>query len=370
MTFVTGGGRVFAAALIALGIVASWSAPAAAADEIRGKQWHLSALRVGDAHQITQGDGLTVAVIDSGVARHQDLTNAVLAGGDLVNPDGGDGRSDSSGHGTSMAGVIVGRGHGADNGVLGLAPAAKILPIRIATNSFNSSKQLADAISMAVARGARVINMSIGGGDDEPIRAAIRAAQAADVVLVAASGNRGDYGDNYPGKYPEVLTVGAVDRSGKVADFSVTGPQVDLVAPGVDIVTTGNTETGYVRGKGTSHATAVVSGAAALIRARFPEMSAAEVVHRLTATAVDAGAEGRDDVYGYGRLDLMAALTAEVPPAPPTVVPSASTQPVQVEAGGGRTPVKRVSPLVIAGGAALVVLLIGGGVVALLVRRR
>lgn len=160
--------------------------------------------------------------------------------------------------------------------------------------------------------------------------------------------------------------MGATDRTGNVAGFSETGPQVDLTAPGADIVSTGIYESGYHEGSGTSEATAVVSGAAALIRAKFPQLSAVEVVHRLTATATDAGAPGRDDSYGYGRLNLLKALTADVPPLPEA---SPSTVGKQTDEAGSE-PVKRVSPLVFAGGAAVVVLLIGGLVVGLMLKRR
>lgn len=305
---------VFAGAS-ALAVLAATGGPAVA-DATRNRQWYLSALDVAEAHRVTRGDGVTVALIDTGVdAGHRDLAGAVLAGEDLYEyPEGdGSGRYDLLGHGTHMAGIIAARGHGNTDGILGLAPAATILPVRAINSGFGNSDTIAKAINYAVAHHASVINMSFGGSDDTYLHDAIREAQAADVVLVAAAGNRGAAGDNYPGKYPEVLTVGADDQNGNVATLSVRGPQVDLVAPGVDIATTGTNSSGYSLGSGTSEATAVVSGAAALIRAKYPQLSAAEVMHRLTATATDAGPAGRDDTYGYGRLNLIAALTANVP---------------------------------------------------------
>jgi len=110
-----------------------------------------------------------------------------------------------------------------------------------------------------------------------------------------------------------VLAVGGIDRYGRRAAISVTGPQIDLVAPAVDIYST-SIDGKYRKGTGTSDATAIVAGAVALIRSKYPHLPAREVVHRLTATAVDKGPPGRDDEYGYGVIDIVAALTADVPP--------------------------------------------------------
>lgn len=107
--------------------------------------------------------------------------------------------------------------------------------------------------------------------------------------------------------------MGGVDRAGQHAAVSVTGPQIDVVAPAVDIYST-SYDGKYSKGTGTSSATAIVAGAAALIRSKYPYLPAREVAHRLTATAVDKGPPGRDDEYGYGVIDLVAALTADVPP--------------------------------------------------------
>ncbi|MFI7597470.1 type VII secretion-associated serine protease mycosin [Actinoplanes sp. NPDC049681] len=368
MTSVRRAGRIAGFLLAAAGLVGSTATPAAA-DSIRDRQWYLKALEVSRAHGLSEGRGVTVAVIDTGVdVRHRDLAGAVLPGLDVYPNAKGDGREDLAGHGTEMAGIIAARGHSTSDGVLGIAPAAKILPIRAPIDGYASSGYMREAVAFAKKRGAGVINMSFGTSDDVPLRDAIRAAQAADIVLVAASGNKDAAGDDYPGKYPEVLTVGATDRNGKVAEFSVTGSQVDITAPGVDIATTGIYESGYQLGSGTSQAAALVSGAAALMRAKYPDLSAAEVVHRLTATATDAGAPGRDDSYGYGRLNLLKALTADVPPLA-TASPSTDRHPAPAKPAAAEQ-TRRTSPLVFAAGAAVVVLLIGGLVVGLMLRRQ
>jgi type VII secretion-associated serine protease mycosin len=343
----------------------------ASADSIRGQQWQLGDLNIAQAHRITEGAGVTVAVLDTGVeAKHRDLTGAVLPGIDLIAGTSGDGRSDHDGHGTEMAGVIAGRGHGSDDGVLGIAPQAKILPVEAPTNSPTSSSFMTKAVDFAIAQHVGVINMSFGMDDDAVLHDAIRKALAADIVVVAASGNKGEVAGSFPGKYPEVLTVGASGRDGKVAPFSVTGPQVDLVAPGVDIITTANSSAGYFKSQGTSESTAVVSGAAALLRAKFPDLSAAEIVHRLTSTADDAGPKGRDDTYGYGRLDVVKALTADVAPLPSTDTRAGQSSAPQTSLAEPDDLPSAGTPLQLVGIVVGVLVLVGLIVIAVVVVRR
>ncbi len=351
--------RTVAAALVSMGLVAASAVPAAA-DTVRDKQWFFASLQVDAAQKITRGAGVVVAVVDSGVwAEHPDLRDAVLPGLDTFPTFAKDGRDDQIGHGTAMAGLIAGRGHNGSDGVIGVAPEAKILPIKIALEQFASASGDTKAIDWATKNSAKVINMSFGTGEAASTHEAIKRAQAADIVLIAGAGNlprTRDY--QFPGAYPEVLTVGSVDRDGKVTDFSVKGPQVDLVAPGVDITypylsSSGNYQTGY----GTSQSTAIVAGAAALVRAKFPNLSAVEVVHRLEATAIDKGPEGRDDEYGYGVLNLMGALTADVPPLEATASPAPADDPGGPVAATPAPPTGRsLGPLLWVGGAVAVLL--------------
>ncbi|RZU51266.1 type VII secretion-associated serine protease mycosin [Krasilnikovia cinnamomea] len=317
------------AAAVASGVLLALAgAPPVLADSDREHQWHLRALHVAEAHKISQGEGVTVAVIDSGVqANHRDLTGNILPGVDFLDAKT-KGWVDTNGHGTAMAGLIAGHGHGAGDadGALGIAPKAKILPIRGQKDNKLSSVEIADAITEAVRHHVGVISMSFATSADEATKRALQQAIDADIVLVAASGNRpDDIFLPYPAKYPGVVAVGATGRDGKLAPVTTTGPEMVLVAPGVQIVSTANTG-GYRTGTGTSDSTAIVAGAAALIRAKYPNLSAAEVVHRLTATATDKGAPGRDREYGYGSLDLVAALTADVPAGAgqPSAAPSSS----------------------------------------------
>ncbi|MFG1602922.1 S8 family serine peptidase [Actinoplanes sp. NPDC049265] len=294
--------------LAVFALVGAVPAPARA-DSVRDKQWYLDALDVAAAQRISKGSDVVVAVLDTGVdAKHPDLEGAVLDGNNTTRP-GAKGNADTEGHGTGMAGIIAARGRGS-SGVVGIAPAAKILPIRPATDPTFA----ADGIRWAVRHGAKVINMSFGLPDSETLHSAIREASDAGVVLVSSVGNTGDKGNapDYPGAYPEVIGVGAVGRDGKVAKFSQHGPQVDLVAPGVDIEQAGLYGT-YRNGFGSSNSAAVVSGAAALILAKYPDLTPQQVTDRLTATAGDKGDKGRDDYYGHGELDLVKALTAAQP---------------------------------------------------------
>ncbi|WP_433725415.1 S8 family serine peptidase [Actinoplanes sp. CA-051413] len=325
----------------------------ARADQRRNAQWYLKRLDIAAAHQVSEGAGVTVAVIDTGVqADRPDLKGAVLPGSDVT--ASGDGRQDELGHGTAMAGIIAARGHGTGRGLLGIAPRARVLPVRPASGPLVVAK----AIEWAVDHDARVINMSfaVGGGDD--LAAAVAAAARSDVVLVAATGNDGEEGidGDYPAAYPEVLAVGASGRKGEATKFSHRGPQLDLVAPGVDIpVIGGKLDREYRVVEGTSASTAIVSGAAALIRSKYPKLSAADVVSVLESTATDKGAPGRDDTYGNGELNLVAALKAAARPSRPAPATSAA-----VIAGTGDDddlPVLAIGILVLTG--AVIALVVG-----------
>ncbi|WP_143049775.1 S8 family serine peptidase [Asanoa ishikariensis] len=288
------------------------------ADTVRSSQWHLRFLNVEAAQQVSKGDGVEVAIVDTGVDPHRDLDNNLRPGA-VVDPRSptGDGRTDSDGHGTAMAGLIAAHGRGPD-GALGIAPRSQIVPVTISSSGEPVSPDVAAAgIEWATTRHVEVINLSYSGGPSSSLREAVERAIEEDIVVVAAVGNRPSRGVEFPAMYPGVLAVGAVDKSGSIADISVTGQGVVLTAPGVDIHSTSRRDQ-YQRADGTSDAAAIVSGAVALVRSRFPELPAEEVVHRLTATATDRGSPGRDDEYGFGVLNIVAALTADVPPLSPS----------------------------------------------------
>ncbi len=341
------------------------------ADVIRKDEWHLLTLKVADAHRITTGAGVTVAVVDTGIYPHEDLKDNLLQGFNALEPGASDGRVDEDGHGTEMAGIIAAHGRG-NNGILGIAPAAKLLPVRESSReNSGSSASVAAAIEWAATNGARVINVSSSNAPSIALKDAIETAAARDAVVVAGSGNKPDFLQlGYPAAIEDVLAVGATDRNGGHADFSITGMPLQLCAPGVDIVST-RSNGKYSVSWGTSSSAAIVSGAAALVRARYPELSARAVIHRLTATATDIGEPGRDDECGYGVLNIVKALTAEIPPptSPPTSTstPPNTTPPTSAATPDPQPTSNRTATIAAATTAAL---LLTGSLAYLLTRRR
>ncbi|MGA3561701.1 type VII secretion-associated serine protease mycosin [Melissospora conviva] len=318
--------RVLLVGLVAATAVVIPATPVQAG--VREQQWHLDFLNVAEAHRHSQGDGVVVAVVDTGVSPHPDMHRNLLRGTDIL--PGGDrkGQSDRSGHGTAMAGIIAANSQ--NGGAFGIAPRAKILPVYvpIPSDGHGDPDQTGAGIEWAITQGASVINLSRGGTSAPRLRTAIEAALANDVVVVAAAGNRpGPNYVDYPAAYPGVVAVSGVDRNGKPAKISVSGEEVTLAAPSNNIWTTSKGND-YETGDGTSNSAAIVSGAAALIRSRYPDLTAEEVIHRLTATATDKGPPGHDPKYGHGIVNLVAALTADVPPLPqptPTINPTKIT---------------------------------------------
>lgn len=286
-------------------------------DSIRDEQWQLRELGATEAWQISTGAGVTVAVIDSGVdGREPDLAGQVLPGIDLV-ASSGDGRFDPVGHGTTVAGLIAGRNDD-KRGVVGLAPDAKILPVRVLDerNRYDDALTVAKGVRWAVDNGAQVINLSLGGSGDSPqLAAALDYAFARDVVVIACTGNvatSAQPGVWYPAREPGVIAVTGLEAdSHRLWSGAVSGPETALAAPATTL--TGARPGGYWRVQGTSFAAPLVAASAALLRSRWPSMSAADVINRLLTTAHDLGPPGRDDRFGYGLVDPVAALNGEVP---------------------------------------------------------
>jgi serine protease len=288
-------------------------------DSVREDETFLRTLDVSGAWTYANGAGVTVAVIDSGVDfSHPDLQGQVLPGLDLVDPQG-NGDSDQVGHGTTVSAIIAGRNDD-NNGVVGIAPKAKILPVRVldAQNRYDDAIIVAKGVRWAVDHGARVINLSLGGnGSSAALAAALDYAFAKDVVVVACTGNQtastNDTGVWYPAREPGVIAVAGMERDGdKLWDGSITGRETVVTAPATQLV--GARPGGsYWKVQGTSFAAPMVSATAALIRSRWPTMPAGEVINRIIKTAKDRGAAGRDPVYGYGLVNPTGALTATVP---------------------------------------------------------
>ncbi len=297
-----------------------------AVDPYRSAQWGMTRMSAEQVWAAQQGKGVKVAVLDTGVdGSHSDLAGVVLPGSDLVS--GGNGTSDPHGHGTHVAGVIAAV---ANNGigVAGLAQGARILPVRVlGADGTGTDADVARGIVWAVAAGAQVINMSVGSPDYSAAEdAAVAYAIQQGVVVVSAAGNLRKQGNPavYPAAFPSVIGVGASDTSDRTATFSSTGPGVDLVAPGMDIVSTYPPNT-YAYMDGTSMSTPFVSATAALIRAAAPNTDVAQVSAILTRTAKDLAPAGRDDASGHGLAQPVQALTLARQVATGSVVLPGST---------------------------------------------
>lgn len=317
-----------AAATLAAAALALLPSTPAHADGIRTQQWALSSLNTDQAWRTTKGGGITVAVLDTGVDdRHPDLAGSVLPGKDFIGFGAQRGERAWARHGTAMAGIIAAHGHGpgSEDGVMGIAPAAKILPVRVILEGTDKAREkarnsrgnaLAQGIRWAADQGADVINLSLGD-DSESAHpeaaedAAVQYALAKGSVVVASAGNGGEKGDHisYPAAYPGVIAVTAVDRFGTHAAFSTRRWYATVSAPGVDIVMA-DPDQKYYQGWGTSAASAFVSGAVALVRAAHPGLAPAQIKKLLADSARNGPEGGRDDAKGYGIVDPAAAIKA------------------------------------------------------------
>ena len=334
-------------------------------DEIRAQQWHLDFLNIEQVHQISTGDGVIVGIIDTGVdGEHPDLAGRLLPGIDLTYRERHDALEDPDGHGTAMAGLIAAHGH-----ALGIAPDATILPVRTSGGGVRDARREAEGIVWAVDHGATVLCLAFANPTPNVfLEEAVRYALDHDVVVIAAVGNApDDSGLVYPAAYPGVVGAAAVDRDGNHAGFSVVSPAADLAAPAVgtmSLLPRNVDPTGYGRGSGTSDATAIIAGVAALIRAKYPDLSAEDVINRMITTADDRGQPGRDDQYGHGIINPLAALTADIPPLnPPT------TTPPQTQTANPPPANTNPRPLILTTLAILFLALLAGAVILTLRRR-
>ncbi|MDQ1508488.1 MAG: hypothetical protein QOG50_332 [Actinomycetota bacterium] len=285
-------------------------------DPRRYQQWALDQVSFEATWPVTRGGGIIVAVIDSGVlGNHQDLAGSVLPGKDYVTA-GSDGRIDPNGHGTHVAGIIAAHVNNA-LGIAGAAPDVRILPVRVLNaDGGGVASNVAKGIIWAADHGARVINLSLGGGQADGVEQAIRYANSKGAVVIAAAGNSGDSGNApmYPAAYPEAIAVAAVNPDLSHPAFSNTGRYVDVAAPGVGIVSTwGSSPSAYASATGTSMATPYASAAAALIFAAHPSFTAARLTQVLEGSARDLGSAGHDRAFGYGLINPHAALVAAAP---------------------------------------------------------
>jgi type VII secretion-associated serine protease mycosin len=314
---------------IALALAAT-AAPAASADLLRNREWPLAALHVPQAWKWSKGGGVTVAVLDTGVdGRHPDLIGRVIQGPDYTGHSRRPGSPYWGRHGTAMASIIAGHGHGPGRaaGVVGIAPHAKILSIRVTWENDDPERtnharvdQTKDAVAKgiryAVDHGAQIINMSLGGGktiyNGNPAEAdAVRYALGKGAMLIASAGNDGAGLNrrNYPAAYPGVTAVGAVDKTLRPARFTNRHDYVSVAAPGVDIVSA-DAGRSYVQGTGTSPSAAIVAGIAALVRSHCPMLTPEQTRQALEQGATRRPPGGRNTKIGAGVADAVRAIYA------------------------------------------------------------
>ncbi|MFD7163975.1 type VII secretion-associated serine protease mycosin [Streptomyces violascens] len=316
-------------------LVGAVAAPARA-ESTREKQWFLDAMKADTMWQTSTGKGITVAVIDSGVdPNNPDLLGQVLPGRDFAQDQPGDEHDDYEGHGTGMAGLIAGTGaRGGGKGAFGLAPGAKILPIRMpkATDTITQAEGdkrfnaiAPQAIRYAADQNAKVINISLGVPEGSPqLTAAVKYALEKGSLVFAAVGNSGNIDNEveYPAATPGVVGVAAVGRDLRKTAESEYGPQVDVAAPGDDIVAACGGGTGLCTSHGTSDATALASASAALIWSKHPSWTNNQVL-RVMLNTVGGPTDGakRNDSIGYGIVRPRVALENPGDPGPADVYP-------------------------------------------------
>ncbi|MGW0934850.1 type VII secretion-associated serine protease mycosin [Streptomyces sp. NPDC002666] len=352
--------------------------------QFEGRPWPLQRVLLDELWQDTRGKGIRVAVIDTGV----DDTNPQLrgavdasAGIDYTEGGGSDGTVDEVGHGTKVAGIIAARPR-TGTGFVGLAPEATVIPIRQNDGRrAGLDSAMAAAIDHAIAKGAQVINISQDTtrplSDDSLLGRAVARAVAADVVVVAAAGNDGMDGRRrmtYPAAFDGVLAVAASDRNNERAPFSQAGEFVGIAAPGVDIVSTVPGD-GQCTDNGTSFAAPFVAGVVALMRAKYPDWTAAQIIARIEQTA-ERSVNGRDAFVGWGVVDPVRALSGDDAPqdAPhPDAPPAGARAPEPARLAMSETSQqrsKRYATYALASAAVLVGVVAGAATVARDLRRR
>ncbi|WP_051713123.1 S8 family peptidase [Spirillospora albida] len=355
------------------------AAAASRADQIRAREWHLTAMRAQRAWKWSKGAGVTVAVLDTGVdRRHPDLTGRVVSGPDLAGGARRPGGRYWGLHGTSMASIIAGHGHGPglSEGMMGVAPQSRILSVRVTLENDDPLRRgdqqaagdrdpVAQGIRYAVDQGADIINMSLGGGrpaynGSRSGESAIRYALGKGVVLIASAGNDGSSANrkNFPAAYPGVIAVGALDKRLRVWKDSNRHPYVAVCAPGVDIVSA-DAGGGYIVGSGTSASSAMVAGVAALVRSRYPDLDPEDVRRALVQGSPARAGRPTGSSTCAGPVDavrtLVAAAAINRTAGAPEPAPPASASPAPIAEQEPAEDSGWLLPAVLGGGGVLVV---------------
>ena len=276
-------------------------------DPYYGSEWHLSKIQAPQAWDSSLGDGVTVAIVDTGVdAAQPDLAGKLLTGWDVVSNSAD--TSDINGHGTAVAGT-VGAASNNSQGVASLAWNAMLLPVRVsdASNGYAYYSDIASGLIWAADHGARVANVSFDVSGSSTVQSAAQYMRSKNGNVVVSAGNSGAYSATAASN--AFLSVSATDSNDNVTSWSTYGTFVDLSAPGVGIIST-NKAGGYNSWSGTSFSSPIVAGVAALVIAANPALSPAQVDNILISTSDDLGSAGYDMYYGAGRVNAARAVQA------------------------------------------------------------
>lgn len=279
--------------------------------------WGLKSLGIPDVWKETQGEGVKVAVLDTGIAtQHPDLKDAIVAKADFT---GNDSPEDGNGHGSHCSGIVAARAN--QIGIIGVAPQAQIIAGKVLSDGgYGSIEWIVKGIYWAYEQGADIISMSLGSrSPDESLEKAVRHVIDNGRILIVAAGNDGE-GDetvNYPGRYPDVICVGSINRQMKRSDFSSTGTNVTIMAPGEDVLSCYPPDS-YATFSGTSMATPFVAGVAALILSKHrkkggktPCENQKQMLEHLTRYATDIEDKGWDKNSGWGIVNPKKSLDDE-----------------------------------------------------------
>ncbi len=269
--------------------------------------WHLDMIGAAAAYeQGATGAGIRVGVLDSGIAPHPDIAGSLAEGWNYIDDSADTG--DELGHGTSVAGLIAGRN---EEGFLGVAPDVTLVPLKCFQQKSSKVSSVVKGIYGGVNDfGCSILNLSLGFAEDsQALREAVDYALEMGVLLVASVGNGGVTSLYYPSAYDGVLGVGEAKSDGRVSLRSNHNQSVSLLAPGENLKTL-YYRGGYTEATGTSFAVPLVVGAAAALWSARPELSAGELMELIGQTATDGGDPGYDEYYGWGILNVRAALEA------------------------------------------------------------
>lgn len=289
--------------------------PDFAVDEVfnslsQSMDWSLKYSNIPETWKTTKGEGITIAVIDSGMPDHPDIGDNAVEGKNFVSDED---IYDHNGHQTHCVGIISAKDN--NQGFVGVAPNSKCICIKVLNkNGAGSLMNIANALNYVIDIKPDIVSMSLGSGTANPvIQEKLKKLYSMNIPVVCAAGNSGKAGVGYPAAYPETIAVGAFDKNGNIARFSSRGSQVDWAAPGANIVST-YLNKGYASLSGTSMACPFMAGIIALMLAKHKKQeketgkndckTVSEIRHHLIKYTNDKGTVGRDDDWGYGVVDI------------------------------------------------------------------